>query len=61
MKTENTERVGELADRIQNLLGSIMIPVEDSMHVSMMKQILPEVFQELKEIYIDETNENPWE
>lgn len=61
MKGENTERVASAADRVNNLIGSIMIPCDDSMHVSMMKQILPEIFQELKDIYISETNENPWQ
>lgn len=61
MTTENQERLAEIAERLDNLTGSLQIPMPAQFHVDQLKNILPEIRDELRLLYISESGENPWE
>jgi len=51
---------GEVINRVDNLLGSLEIPMPAEFHVEQMKRELKEVSDKLKRIYVEEEDENPW-
>ena len=59
MKT--SEELAEIVDTLDNLLGALEIPMPAEFHVKQMKEELKEVSSKLKQIYIEEEDENPWE
>lgn len=61
MKEENSERLGRLADTIENIIAALTIPMPDEFHLRQVKSFLPDWAKELKEIHTDETGENPWQ
>lgn len=56
-----SEEFGEIIDRIDNLLGSLELPMPAEFHVNQMKHELSEISDKLKRIYVEEEGENPWE
>lgn len=60
MNEELKERFGELVDTIDNLNSALSMPLPDSIHVNAMREELPEVLAELKNIFVSITGENPW-
>lgn len=56
-----SEEFGEIIDRIDNLLGALGLPVPAEFHVNQMKHELSEISEKLKQIYVEEEGENPWE
>lgn len=61
MNEEQKETLGDIADRVNNLTGALEIPMSAEFQVTQLKSILPEVVQELRDLYKDVTGENPWE
>lgn len=59
MKT--SEELAEVVDTLDNLLGALEIPMPAEFHVKQMKEELKDVSSKLKQIYIEEEEENPWE
>jgi len=51
---------GEVINTVDNLLGSLEIPMPAEFHVEQMKRELKEVSDKLKRIYVEEEDENPW-
>jgi hypothetical protein len=60
MTEEQSETLGQLIDRLDNLSYGLDIPIPDSMHVQQLKLILPELTNEFKKSFINITGENPW-
>lgn len=60
MKPENAEKLGLLADKIDNLVAGLELPMAPDFHLEQLKQILPDISKGMKEIHIEETGENPW-
>lgn len=58
---ESIEEFGEVIDRIDNLLGALELPMQAEFHVNQMKHELSEISEKLKQIYVEEEGENPWE
>lgn len=56
-----SEQIAEMIDRLENLNGALQLPLRAEMHVQQLKSALPEVIAKLKEAYIYEFNDNPWE
>jgi hypothetical protein len=56
-----SEQIAEMIDRLENLNGALQLPLRAEMHVEQLKNALPEVIAKLKEAYIYEFNDNPWE
>lgn len=57
---ESMEMLGEQADRLNNLLGAMQLPLPPEQHLSALKPALFEIMEKLREVYFVETGENPW-
>jgi hypothetical protein len=57
---ERTERIGELADRLDNLLAATNLPMSPEFHLRQVKVGLEEISKELKAIYKDAAGVDPW-
>jgi hypothetical protein len=55
------EKFGLEIDRIDNLIAGLNLPMAAEFHITQLKLILPEISQNLKDLYIEMYNENPWE
>jgi len=60
MTKENIEKLGRLIDQIDNFKHALNIPVPADIHVKGFKESMPEWVEALKQIFIEETGENPW-
>lgn len=58
---EAKELLGQAIDRVDSLAGGLNFPLPGDFHVRQLKQILPEVVEELKSGFVAVTGENPWE
>ncbi len=54
------ETLGQLIDDLDDLTYALNIPMSDEFHVKQLKKILPKKVQDLKEVFIEITGENPW-
>jgi len=64
MTTERTDaqnKLGETIDRLDNVAHALQLAMPADFHVRQMKQLLPEIVQELKKNFVEVTGENPWE
>lgn len=59
-KLKSAERVAEVADTLDNLVGALQLPLPATMHVDQMKNHLPELRDKLRAVYIDLTGYDPW-
>lgn len=59
--SDEAERLGLAADRIDNLISAMRLPMSPQMHVEQLRAALPDIMKELREIYVALTGENPWE
>lgn len=55
------EDLGTLIDRLDNLAHALQMPLQDSMHVSILRESLPKLVKDFKAAYANELHENPWE
>ena len=58
---DEMEELGQAIDRVDFLAHGLQIPMPDSVHVSQLKVILPDVVAELKAAFVKVTGKNPWE
>ena len=56
-----SEDLAELVDRVDNLRCGLGIPMSPEFHIEQMKVELEVLSKDLKELYIKEIGENPWE
>ena len=61
MMTENLDRLGEVADDIDNLLGAMALPMPPQFHLDQLRRALPEVRDRIRRIYVAEAGDNPWD
>jgi hypothetical protein len=61
MTEEQKERFGLLIDGIDNLASALTLPLSPQIHVEALRSTLPEKVEELKTLFKEITNENPWE
>ena len=60
--SEFVERIGMVVDRIDNCVGAFGLPLPPQIHVDALKDILPEITTELKDIfYALGGNKDTWE
>lgn len=57
---EALEELGEVIERVQNVCGSLQIPITDELHVKALKESLPEISEQLKKQYESVMNEKIW-
>lgn len=55
------ETLGQLIDELDTLTYSLQIPMDNTLHVEMLRDILPDKVGKLKKTFIKITGENPWE
>ena len=55
------EKLGELIDSIDSIAHGLNMPLGAEVHVTMLKELLPENVKRLKEFFVEITGENPWE
>ena len=60
MSAEQMERLAEVAETLDNLIGALQLPLPPAMHVDQLKVHLPELRDKLRAVYVAETGENPW-
>jgi hypothetical protein len=61
MKAPNSERLGRLADKCDNLVHSAQLfHLPDKIHKEQLAAAMAEIRDELRAIYTDETGDNPW-
>ncbi len=60
MSNDQIEKLGLIIDGIDNLSHALKIPLPPAMHVEQLSKALPEKVQELKDVFIEITGENPW-
>lgn len=57
---ESMEMLGTAADRIDSLLGAMSLPLPAQMHLEQLKLVLPEIRDQLRQVYKLETGDDPW-
>ena len=50
-----------LLKKIDNLRGALEIPMPAGFHVNQMKRELERSIRQIKTVYVEEEDENPWE
>ena len=58
---EKYEPLGQTIDRVNNILHALVIPMPAEFHLNMLKELLPEIVDELRAGFVKATGENPWE
>lgn len=61
MSQENLEKLGQLIDRLDNLMMASKLPLPATLHLEGILPALPEIRAEIMEVYTDEGGENVWE
>lgn len=60
-KSDNMERIGFASDTLENLVAALSLPLPPTMHIQALKETLPEMVKILREVFVSETNDNPWD
>ena len=60
-KTDIYEELAQEIDKIENLVCAMKLPMGSDFHVEQLKNQLPEVVAKLKGLYVELTDDNPWE
>lgn len=55
------EEFGQLIDSIESLSCALDLPMSAFVHLQQMKILLPKKVQELKDVFIEITGDNPWD
>lgn len=53
--------LGAAIDRLDAAAHALELPLPAETHAKCLRQILPEVVEQLKSAYVKATGENPWE
>jgi hypothetical protein len=56
----HAERIGLASDRLDNLLHAAQLPLPPRMHLEGILPALAEIRDELREVFVALTGENPW-
>lgn len=60
MSESSAERVGLASDRIDNLLHAAQLPMPPAFHLKQITRALEEIRDELRDVVVEETGNNPW-
>lgn len=61
MKDDNLEKLGLLIDKLDNFTVAMSMPLPDRIHIESIKTLLPEMREEVLDVYTDEGGENVWD
>lgn len=54
------ERLGQLVERVDNLVHAGKIPMPDKLRVTALTEALPGLHSDLKALYVEIAGEDPW-
>ena len=57
----HSEKIGQLADRVDNLFHALQLPLPPALHVQQLRVALPQIRDALRLIYTAQMGEDPWE
>lgn len=57
---DQLDEIGKLADSIENIIFSMTMPLDDELHLTAIREILPEWRDKIKAFYKEVSGENPW-
>jgi hypothetical protein len=55
------ERWAQLIDKLDNLSAALMLPTKDSLHVRALRESLPNIIAEFKDVYVKIAGADPWD
>ena len=55
------EFIARIADKCDNYLGAMKIPMRPEMHLKVIQTFLEELSKDAKAIYVAMTGDNPWD
>jgi hypothetical protein len=58
--TTSFDQLGQQADRLENLVAGLAMPIPAQFHLDQLKEILPDISAEIKRFVVEQTGENPW-
>jgi len=58
---ENFEKLGQIIDGLDNLASGLNLPLPNEMHLDNLKVILPRMVEELKQLFVEMSGEDPWD
>jgi len=58
---ESMEILGTTADSLESLLAATQLPMPAEVHLQAIKLSLPALIKKLRDVYVIETGDNPWE
>jgi hypothetical protein len=58
---KNRDTLGEIADSMDSLVHAMKLPMPAQFHLDSLKATLPALVKQLRDLYVAETGENPWE
>lgn len=61
MDGNTTDKIGEWADTINNLLGATQLPMPAQFHLEQITLAMALMRDEMRAVYAEATGENPWE
>lgn len=56
----DTDKIGEWADTLDNLLGATMLPMPAQFHLEQLTAAITAMRDEMRAAYVKATGENPW-
>lgn len=59
--SDTSYKIGELKDKLDNLLGAMELPMPAEFHLKQMKSQIKDISEELKQMYILLEDDNPWQ
>ncbi len=61
LSDESIEEVEQVADSLDNLVHAMELQLSPDTHLSALKELLPELRDRLRRLYIAQAGYNPWE
>lgn len=58
---DNFDELGRQADRLDNLVAGIAMPLPPQFHLDQLTEILPDISAQIKAFVVAHTGEDPWD
>lgn len=59
--SEEAEKLGRIADRVDNLNAALRLPLPAREHVEQLQIALPQIVHDLRAVYVALTGDDPWD
>lgn len=57
----HSEKIGQLADRVDNLVHALQLPLPPVLHVQQLREVLLQIRDALRLVYTEQMGEDHWE